>query len=99
MRRTLRWDGVVAQVAGPAELRDLVAWAEREWPAATRDRPWDVIAEGTTPADDLAAARAIVAEHEAAGATWWIESDWESGSVESIRARSEAGPARTDDAG
>jgi alkanesulfonate monooxygenase SsuD/methylene tetrahydromethanopterin reductase-like flavin-dependent oxidoreductase (luciferase family) len=94
MRRTLRWDGVVAQVEDVAALRALVAWAEREWPAATRDRPWDVVAEGVTAADDPTGAAATVAEHAAAGATWWIESDWESGTVDTIRRRIEAGPPR-----
>ena len=94
MRRTLRWDGVVAQVEGAAAIREIVEWAEHEWPAASRDRPWDVIAEGTTPADDPVGAAATVADHEAAGATWWIESDWESGTVASIRRRIEAGPPR-----
>ena len=94
MRRTLRWDGVVAQVEDAAGIRDVVAWAEREWPAATRDRSWDVIAEGTTPADDPDAARTTVAEYAAAGATWWMESDWESATPASIRRRIEAGPPR-----
>lgn len=94
IRRTLRWDGVVAQVKGAAAIREVVDWAERASPTATRDRPWDVIAEGTTSAHDPAGARATVAEHEAAGATWWIESDWAHGSVESIRRRIEAGPPR-----
>ena len=48
MRRTLAWDGIVAQVEGAHAIREIVEWAEREWPAATRDRPWDVIAEGKT---------------------------------------------------
>jgi alkanesulfonate monooxygenase SsuD/methylene tetrahydromethanopterin reductase-like flavin-dependent oxidoreductase (luciferase family) len=94
MRRTLRWDGVVAQVEGAAAIREIVDWAEREWPAATRDRSWEVVAEGVTKAGDPASAVATVAEHAAAGATWWIESDWESGSVDSIRRRIEAGPPR-----
>jgi alkanesulfonate monooxygenase SsuD/methylene tetrahydromethanopterin reductase-like flavin-dependent oxidoreductase (luciferase family) len=94
MRRTIAWDGVVAQVEGPDAIREIVDWAERVWPAATRDRPWDVIAEGKTPAGDRRAAAAAVAAHEAAGATWWIEADWESGSVETIRQRIEAGPPR-----
>jgi alkanesulfonate monooxygenase SsuD/methylene tetrahydromethanopterin reductase-like flavin-dependent oxidoreductase (luciferase family) len=97
MRRTLAWDGVLAQVEGAESIREIVEWAEREWPAATRDRAWDVIAEGTTPADDPAAAVAVVAEHAAAGATWWVESDWESGTVETIRRRIEAGPPRPPD--
>jgi alkanesulfonate monooxygenase SsuD/methylene tetrahydromethanopterin reductase-like flavin-dependent oxidoreductase (luciferase family) len=92
MRRTLRWDGVYAQVEGSNGIRAVAEWAEREWPAVTRDRPWDIVAEGRTPGGDAAAAQAIVAEYAAAGATWWIESDWESTSVEALRARIEAGP-------
>jgi len=92
MRRTLRWDGVYAQAEGVEAIRAVADWAEREWPAATRDRPWDVIAEGRTPADDPGTAAAIVAGYEAAGATWWIESDWESMSVEAVRERIVAGP-------
>jgi hypothetical protein len=95
MRRTLRWDGVYAQTDGVAGVREVVEWAEREWPAATRDRPWDVVAEGRTDAGDPAAAAATVAEYEAAGATWWIESDWESSSIEAIRRRIVAGPPRS----
>ena len=94
MRRTLRWDGVYAQAEGVEAIRAVADWAEREWPAATRDRPWDVIAEGRTPADDPGTAAAIVAGYEAAGATWWIESDWESMSVEAVRERIVAGPPR-----
>jgi alkanesulfonate monooxygenase SsuD/methylene tetrahydromethanopterin reductase-like flavin-dependent oxidoreductase (luciferase family) len=94
MRRTLRWDGAYAQADGVTGIREIVEWAEREWPAATRDRTWDVVAEGRTPADDPAAAAATVTEYEAAGATWWIESDWQTSSVGAIRKRIEAGPPR-----
>ncbi len=94
LRRTLAWDGIHAQVADVDELRQIVTWAEREWPAATRGRPWDVVVEGSTSPDDPAAAFAEVAANEAAGATWWIESNWLSGTVDSIRRRIEAGPPR-----
>jgi hypothetical protein len=94
MRRTLRWDGVYAQVEGADGIRAIVDWAEREWPAVTRDRPWDVVTEGRTPTDDAVAAAATVAEYEAAGATWWIESNWDAISVDAVRARIEAGPPR-----
>ena len=92
LRRALAWDGILPQVEGPAAIREVVDWAERAWPAATRDRPWDVIAEGNTASDDPAGAREIVAAHESAGATWWIESDWQSSGTEPIRRRIEAGP-------
>jgi len=94
LRRTLAWDGIYAQVEGPAELRQVVDWAERAWPAADRDRSWDVVAEGRTSAADPAGAAATVATYAAAGATWWIESDWENGTVDTIRRRIEAGPPR-----
>lgn len=94
LRRALLWDGILPQVSGATAIAEVVAWAEREWPAATRDRPWDVIAEGVTAADDPTAARATVAAHGSAGATWWIESDWEGGTLESLRRRIEAGPPR-----
>ena len=97
LRRTLAWDGIYAQVEGVVQLREVVAWAERAWPSASRDRPWDVVVEGRTPAADEAAAKATVAEREAAGATWWIESDWEGGTAASIRRRIEAGPPRPAD--
>jgi alkanesulfonate monooxygenase SsuD/methylene tetrahydromethanopterin reductase-like flavin-dependent oxidoreductase (luciferase family) len=94
LRRTLAWDGIYAQVEGSAELRQVVDWAERAWPAAGRDRSWDVVVEGRTAADDPAGAAATVAEYASAGATWWIESDWENATVDSIRRRIEAGPPR-----
>jgi alkanesulfonate monooxygenase SsuD/methylene tetrahydromethanopterin reductase-like flavin-dependent oxidoreductase (luciferase family) len=94
LRRTLAWDGIYAQVGDAGELRGVVDWAEREWPAATRDRPWDVIVEGSTPPDDPQSAMATVSDQATAGATWWIESDWANATVESIRRRIEAGPPR-----
>jgi alkanesulfonate monooxygenase SsuD/methylene tetrahydromethanopterin reductase-like flavin-dependent oxidoreductase (luciferase family) len=94
LRRTLAWDGIYAQIESADALRKVVDWAEDAWPAATRDRPWDVVAEGGTPADDPAAAATTVATYAAAGATWWIESDWQKGTVEAIRRRIEAGPPR-----
>jgi alkanesulfonate monooxygenase SsuD/methylene tetrahydromethanopterin reductase-like flavin-dependent oxidoreductase (luciferase family) len=94
MQRTLRWDGVYAQAEGADGIRAVADWAERQWPAPTRDRPWDIVAEGRTPADDAAGAASIVAEYMAAGATWWIESDWDAMSVDAVKARIEAGPPR-----
>jgi len=94
MRRTLAWDGVVAQVDRADAIRAIVDWAERAWPANTRERRWDVVAQGNTPAHDADAAAAVVREYRDAGATWWIESDWEAGTVDSLRRRIEAGPPR-----
>jgi hypothetical protein len=56
--------------------------------------PFDIILEGTTPADDPQAARERVLPLAEAGATWWIESPWEAPSVASLRQRIAAGPPR-----
>ena len=105
MARAARWDGLIPNVMsedgargpeGPGELGILVAAVQ----ALREDagRPWDgydVIVEGVTDGGDPAAA-GIVADYRAAGATWWIESDWavapDREGVAKIRARIDAGP-------
>ncbi len=103
MARAARWDGIVAQAQAadgtsaaptPDQLREIVAWLTRERAAAWRSGPYDVIAQGSTPAGDPDAARATVAPYADAGATWWIEADWET-SLDGLRGRVEAGPPRS----
>ncbi|HSL34549.1 MAG TPA: LLM class flavin-dependent oxidoreductase, partial [Candidatus Limnocylindrales bacterium] len=91
MRRTLRYDGIVAQVADAEGIAAIAAWVARELPAAARDRPFEIVAQGTTPGDPGRAA-AIVRPFVEAGATWWIDADWEAASVGALRTRIEAGP-------
>ena len=55
---------------------------------------FDIILDGTTPANDAHAARERVLPLVEAGATWWIESPWENASVASLRERIAAGPPR-----
>ncbi len=102
MRRAARWDGIVVQAQGPADgpspmpgvLPEIVDWLRRQRPADREGRPFEVVVDGTTPADDPAAAAATAFAHEAAGATWWIESDWSAATVDTLRARILAGPPR-----
>ncbi len=102
MRRAARWDGIVVQASGPdggpasgpEVLPPIVDWLRRERPDELRDRPFEIVVDGVTPADDPARAAAIVHAHEAAGATWWIEADWSSIGAEGLRARIAAGPPR-----
>jgi alkanesulfonate monooxygenase SsuD/methylene tetrahydromethanopterin reductase-like flavin-dependent oxidoreductase (luciferase family) len=93
MRRTLRYDGVLPQTSEPAAIRDIAAYVARERPPELRDRPFEIVVEGRTPLKRATAVGKVrpVAE---AGATWWIESNWETATVESQRARLEAGPPR-----
>jgi hypothetical protein len=98
--RALHYDGIMPYLVGPdggpaaATPEDIRAMV-----AAARERkgegePFDIILEGTTPADDPQAARERVLPLAEAGATWWIESPWEAPSVASLRQRIAAGPPR-----
>jgi len=102
MRRAIRWDGIVVQAlgpdgkpaAGPDPLPDVVAWVRRERAAAGLDGPFEVVVDGTTPADDPVAAAVVARAQETAGATWWVEADWADTSLDAVRARILAGPPR-----
>jgi alkanesulfonate monooxygenase SsuD/methylene tetrahydromethanopterin reductase-like flavin-dependent oxidoreductase (luciferase family) len=95
MARALRYDGLLPNVLGSAggsgELTPELLAEMRTWIAARRSLDgFDIVVEGTTPADDAAAAE--VRRWSDAGATWWMEADWMNGSVEQLRARITAGP-------
>ncbi len=102
MRRAVRWDGIVVQasdaggnqVRSPELLPEIVAWCRRERPQEMRDRSFEIIVDGITPAGDPLAAAAITRAYEAAGATWWLEADWENTTLEALRTRILAGPPR-----
>ena len=103
MRRAVRWDGIYVQAqaadgkpaSGPEPVREVLAYVRRERPTDLREQSFDVVVEGSTPADDPAAAAALAHAHADAGATWWIEADWTNESVNAMRARIAAGPPRS----
>lgn len=99
MRRAARWDGVVLQprdqdawrADGAEIVREVAGWTAVERARTGLVTPFDVVVDGTTrPGDAGDVAR--VAALAGAGATWWIESDWNAASVEAMRARIAAGP-------
>jgi alkanesulfonate monooxygenase SsuD/methylene tetrahydromethanopterin reductase-like flavin-dependent oxidoreductase (luciferase family) len=101
MRRVVRWDGVVAQAqdgsgrpaaVSPDVVRSIAAYVAAERPPELRDRPFDIVVDGATPAGDREAAAAAVRPFAEAGATWWVEAHWQDATVESLRRRIEAGP-------
>lgn len=100
--RALRYDGILPQTAdrlpngtrqarqiNQAELAELSTRISAEKGA----EPFDIIIEGATPADDPAAAGAIVREWANAGATWWIEALWGlTDDDQALKQRISAGP-------
>jgi alkanesulfonate monooxygenase SsuD/methylene tetrahydromethanopterin reductase-like flavin-dependent oxidoreductase (luciferase family) len=91
MRRTLRYDGVLAQVTDPLLVEAIAEFVARERPASGADRPFEIVAQGTTSLDPDNRTRSAAA-FAAAGATWWIDGDWAAASVDVLRARIQAGP-------
>lgn len=94
MSRALRYDGLLPYVLprsgveyGPEAVAEM-----RDWIGQRRSLDgFDIVVEGTTSADDPDAASEAVRPWQKAGATWWIESDW-NGDVASLGRRIEAGP-------
>jgi alkanesulfonate monooxygenase SsuD/methylene tetrahydromethanopterin reductase-like flavin-dependent oxidoreductase (luciferase family) len=75
-----------------------IAWIREERDRiGLGDRPFDIIQEGTTGGVDPEADAAVVRPWADAGATWWLESDWQVPATEVAeyaRARVKAGPPR-----
>ena len=93
MARAARYDGLLPHVlAGGTLDPDRIA-EMRAWIADRRGSVdgFDIVVEGTTPSTDPTAARRETARWAEAGATWWVESDWEA-SPAATRQRIEAGP-------
>lgn len=98
MQRVLRGDGLLPHVRGDdgawrqpttTELRSMRAFADQQRPGTP---PLEIIVEGTTPGNDRAGARTIVAPLAEAGATWWIEAMWATPDQAAVRQRLQQGP-------
>ncbi len=100
MQRALRYDGLIPNVldaegkAGNVTLEALPAIAKyvREHRANTDS--YQIIAEGLTSGSDRPAAAAKVQPWQDAGATWWLESNWEEKDFAAIAHRVRQGPPR-----
>jgi alkanesulfonate monooxygenase SsuD/methylene tetrahydromethanopterin reductase-like flavin-dependent oxidoreductase (luciferase family) len=91
VRRTLRYDGILPQTNDPDQIRAIATFIAGERQADPADRPFEIVVEGTTGIDADSAA-AVVRPLAEAGATWWLEADWNDASVDSLRRRIGAGP-------
>ena len=102
MHRVLRYDGWMPYWLSKRGGEELArpgpagaAGGSRDWIAGRRSlEGFEIVMEGIDPADDPAAASATARSWADAGATWWIESNWESFDVAAMRRRIEAGPPR-----
>ncbi|HEU4673400.1 MAG TPA: LLM class flavin-dependent oxidoreductase [Candidatus Limnocylindrales bacterium] len=98
IRRALRWDGILLQVGEPEAASDearaaVVRRLREDHRLAELDRPFEIVLDGTSPADPGEAAERL-ARYGEAGVTWWIEADWSNSSVDALRRRIAAGPPR-----
>lgn len=98
LRRAARWDGIIVSdltidgEASPKVVADVAAWM-REHRASSA--PFDIVTEGVTTGTDAAADRDKLERYQAAGATWWIESRWDTEeSAQTLRERIRRGPPR-----
>jgi alkanesulfonate monooxygenase SsuD/methylene tetrahydromethanopterin reductase-like flavin-dependent oxidoreductase (luciferase family) len=93
MARVARYDGLLPNVLGGGTYDPEMIGAMRDRVAERRGTldGFDIVLEGPLhPGDEDDVLRAFAA----AGATWWIHSDWESIGTDALRRRIEAGPPR-----
>jgi alkanesulfonate monooxygenase SsuD/methylene tetrahydromethanopterin reductase-like flavin-dependent oxidoreductase (luciferase family) len=93
MSRALRWDGAILQTSDLGEVRSAIEHARARRAEAGRSEPFEVVVQGSTPPDPTAAG-ALVRPYAEAGATWWIDADWEHAAPAGVLARIAAGPPR-----
>lgn len=93
IERALRWDGMVLQTDDPSEVAAIAADARRRRAELGRPEPFELVAQGSSPPEAVAAGAAVRPLADA-GATWWIEADWHEPTLERVRARVLAGPPR-----
>ncbi|HYN69261.1 MAG TPA: LLM class flavin-dependent oxidoreductase [Candidatus Eisenbacteria bacterium] len=92
--RALRWDGIVLQTSDLRDVEAVVEHVRSSRPAAGRFEPFEIVVQGSTPPDPIAAA-ATAQPYADAGATWWIDADWKHPTPASLAARVAAGPPRS----
>ena len=98
MRRVLRWDGLLPAKknpdGSPGKLTPDDIAAMREWVLShrTATTPFDIVMEGTTPGDHPEEAAALVRPWQEAGATWWLEAQWDAPNLDVALTRIKQGP-------
>ncbi len=82
MARVLRYDGLLPNVLDaeknhqpltPTAVSDMAAFIQTQKP----NKPFDIVVEGETPGDKPDEAADVVRPFAEAGATWWLETRWQ----------------------
>jgi alkanesulfonate monooxygenase SsuD/methylene tetrahydromethanopterin reductase-like flavin-dependent oxidoreductase (luciferase family) len=99
LRRAARWDGVIVadmssdaddEELSPAAVAGVTAWMDEHRQSTG---PFEIVTEGITSGTDRPRDRALLEPLAEAGATWFIESRWESDqNVDTLRQRIRRGP-------
>ncbi len=99
LSRAARWDGIVvsdksgaieSEKGTPAVVANVAAWIKQH---RTTSGPFDVVIEGVSSGADRRADRQMLEPMADAGATWFIESRWESDqSADTVLERIRRGP-------
>jgi len=103
MQRALRYDGLLPNIIGddnkvrmspptPQEIQQISTYVFEQ---VGENSSYDIIVEGTTLGDHLAEAVAAVRPYIEAGATWWIEAQWDAPEGQSVLRRIQQGPPNT----
>lgn len=93
LERALRWDGAILQTTDLDEVRTAVERVRTRRQGEGSVQPFEVVVQGSTPPDRMGAGN-VVRPYADAGATWWIEADWEHPSPSGLLTRVTAGPPR-----
>ena len=92
MGRAAAHDGLLPHVVGGGAVTPELVRQMRDWIGARRGSldGFDIVVEGSTDPEHSSEP----SRFEQAGATWWIESNWESFDPAAARTRIDAGPPR-----
>jgi len=100
MQRAARWDGLLPnklneqgehEKATPEDIAVMRDYLSKER-GNSGLQGFDIVVEGKTPGNDPEAAAAELRPWESAGATWWIEADWQADKAEQVLKRIQQGP-------
>lgn len=98
MNRALKFDGIIPTIKNkegkfedvtPEHIHTIKSYVNKN---RSRNSKFDIIIEGESPGNNRGAARKIIEPFVEAGATWWIESNWNFPDLNLVLKRIKQGP-------